>query len=50
MSSRPLESVDIVGPLRVQSTHVFQYVLTFIDLCFRWVEAVPLKYFTARIS
>lgn len=38
--------INIVGELRVQSGRGHRFILTMVDLCTRWVEALPLKYLT----
>ena len=50
LASRPFESVavDIVGPLNQVSSKGNRFILTMVDLCTRWVEAVALKYITSK--
>lgn len=50
LASRPFEEIanDIVGELRVPSGRSHLYILTMVDLCTRWVVAIPLKYLTAE--
>ncbi|BFZ09104.1 hypothetical protein BsWGS_12143 [Bradybaena similaris] len=48
--SRPFEKVaiEIIGPMRVASDKGNMYVLTFVDLCTRWPEAIPLRSITSE--
>ena len=41
-------NVDVIGPIEPPSSRCHHYILTLIDSCTKWVEAVPLKGLTAR--
>ena len=36
-------AVDIIGPTTIMSNRKHRYILTIVDLCSRWVEAIPMK-------
>uniref|UniRef100_A0A2C9LWG4 Integrase zinc-binding domain-containing protein n=1 Tax=Biomphalaria glabrata TaxID=6526 RepID=A0A2C9LWG4_BIOGL len=44
LTDKPFQkvSVDLIGPMPVASARNHRYVLTLIDTCTRWTEAVPL--------
>ncbi|BFZ03151.1 hypothetical protein BsWGS_06190 [Bradybaena similaris] len=48
--SRPFEKVaiDIIGPMSVPSERGNLYILTLVDLCTRWPEAIPLRTITSE--
>lgn len=50
--SRPFEKVaiDIIGPLIVPSDSGNQYILTLVDLCTRWLEAIPCEILLQKLS
>lgn len=37
-------AVDIIGPLNTVSDKGNRFILTMVDLCTRWPEAIPLKF------
>ncbi|GFO28338.1 Pol polyprotein [Plakobranchus ocellatus] len=39
--------IDLVGPLPLSSDR-YEYLLTLVDVCTRWAEAVPLRRITAK--
>lgn len=50
LSSYPFQrvAIDIVGELHQISARGHRFILSLIDTCSRWVEAVPLKYIAAE--
>ncbi|BFZ05447.1 hypothetical protein BsWGS_08486 [Bradybaena similaris] len=50
LSSRPFQkvAVDIVGPLNTVSDKGNRFILTMVDMCTRWPEAIPLKFITSE--
>ncbi|XP_055862849.1 uncharacterized protein LOC106056191 isoform X1 [Biomphalaria glabrata] len=41
-------AIDLIGPMPVVSNRGHRYILTVIDVCSRWPEAIPLKQIEAR--
>ena len=41
-------AIDLVGPLPIMSARGHRYILTMVDICSRWVEAIPLKRIEAK--
>ncbi|XP_055877101.1 uncharacterized protein LOC129924657 [Biomphalaria glabrata] len=41
-------AIDLIGPMPVVSNRGHRYILTVIDVCSRWPEAIPLKRIEAR--
>ncbi|BFY99110.1 hypothetical protein BsWGS_02150 [Bradybaena similaris] len=48
--ARPFQKVaiDIIGPMSVPSDKGNRYILTLVDLCTRWPEAIPLRNITSE--
>ena len=44
---QPFVKIDIVGPLNITKSRN-RYILTIVDLCTRWPEAIPLKTVTTE--
>lgn len=42
--------IDVIGPIYPPSATAHRFNLTLLDLCTRYVEAIPLRYISADMS
>ncbi|XP_055874549.1 uncharacterized protein LOC129924313 [Biomphalaria glabrata] len=49
LTDKPFQKVaiDIIGPIPIESARKHKYILTLVDTCTRWPEAIPLVNITA---
>lgn len=52
LESCPWEKIviDVIGPIYPPSATAHRFNLTLLDLCTRYVEAIPLRYISADMS